>query len=343
MPQLQSASVVTVDAHRQMTEMMFGFAISQIIRTATELNLADHLAARPLTAQEIAEREDSAPATTFRLMRACAVFGLVTTDTDGRFHGTALLDTLRTDAPRSMRATVMAVTNSAHWLPWIRFGASVRTGHSQAHNALGMDFFDYLEQNPSLAEEFSAGMSGLTSMWATQLAGLIDTSTVRRAVDVGGANGTLLALLQEANPTLRGIVFDRPNIARDAESVIARTGFAERTEVVGGDFFEAVPSADLYLLKFILHDWDDENCVKILRRCREAMEPGGRIAILELIVGDDSKDSLGVLMDLNMLACANGRERTLHEFDALLQRAGLRRTAVLTADSPQSVIEAVAA
>jgi SAM-dependent methyltransferase len=339
----QSVAVVGVDPHQQMTEMMFGYCVSQIIRTVADMSLADHLAARPLTAQEIAEREGSAPATTLRLMRACAAFGLVTTDGAGRFHGTALLDTLRTDAPRSLRALVMAVTNSASWLPWINFGASVRSGHSQAHNALGMDFFDYLEQNPSQAREFSAGMSSGTSVWAPELAKLIDTTSVRRAVDIGGANGTLLTLLQKANPALRGIVFDRPNIARDTVAHIARNGFADRTEVVGGDFFKSVPPGDLYLLKFILHDWDDESCVKILRRCREALEPGGRIAIFELVVGDDGKDSLGVLMDLNMLAVANGRERTLPEFDALLQRAGLRRTAVLTADSPQSVIEAVAA
>jgi SAM-dependent methyltransferase len=307
------------------------------------MSLADHLAGGPLTAQQIADREGSAPATTLRLMRACAAFGLVTTDNVGRFHGTALLDTLRTDAPRSLRALVMAVTNSASWLPWINFGASVRSGHSQAHNALGMDFFDYLEQNPSQAREFSAGMSSGTSVWAPELAKLIDTTSVRRAVDIGGANGTLLTLLQKANPALHGVVFDRPNIARDTVAHIARNGFADRTEVVGGDFFKSVPPGDLYLLKFILHDWDDESCVKILRRCREALEPGGRIAIFELVVGDDGKDSLGVLMDLNMLAVANGRERTLPEFDALLQRAGLRRTAVLTADSPQSVIEAVAA
>jgi SAM-dependent methyltransferase len=326
-----------------MAEMMFGFCVSQIIRTAAELNLADHLAAGPLTSQQIAEREGAAPTTTFRLLRACAALGLATTDGDGRFRGTALLDTLRKDAPRSMRAMVMAVTNSAHWLPWLRFGASVRTGHSQAYNALGMDIFDYLEQNPSQAREFSAGMSSGTSVWAPELAKLIDTTNVRRAVDVGGANGALLTLLQRANPALRGIVFDRPNIARDAETAIARSGFADRTEVVGGDFFDAVPPGDLYLLKFILHDWDDENAVKILRRCREAMEPGGRIAIVETIVGDDGGGTLAALMDLNMLACAGGRERSLPEFDALLQRAGLRRTAVLTADSPQSVIEAVAA
>ena len=343
MPLPPSGCAFAADPHREMTGMIFGFCVSQIIRTAAELSLADHLAAGPLTAQEIAEREGSAPGTTLRLMRACAAFGLLTTDEADRFHSTPLLDTLRTDAPRSLRAFAMAITNSAYWLPWIRFGASVRTGHSQAHNALGMDFFDYLERNPSQAQEFSAGMSSGTSVWAPELADLIDTTNVRRAVDIGGANGALLALLQKANPALHGIVFDRPNIARDAGPDIARNGFAERTELVGGDFFESVPPGDLYLLKFILHDWDDESCVKILRRCREAMEPGGRIAIFELVVGADGDAGLAALMDLNMLALLNGRERSLREFDALLHRAGLRRTAVLTADSPHSVIEAVAA
>lgn len=343
MPQPPSGCAFAVDPHREMTGMIYGFCVSQIIRAAAELSLADHLAAGPFTAEEIAELEGSAPSTTFRLMRACTAFGLLTIDEAGRFHGTPLLDTLRADAPRSLRGFALALTNSAHWLPWIRFGASVRMGHSQAHNALGMDFFDYLERNPAQAQEFNAGMTGVTSAWALELADLIDTTNVTRAVDVGGANGALLALLQEANPALHGIVFDRPNIARDAEPDIARNGFAERTEIVGGDFFESVPAGDLYLLKFILHDWDDESCVKILRRCREAMEPGGRIAILEFLVGTDGDAGLTALMDLNMLAVANGRERSLPEFDALLDRAGLRRTAVLTTNSPQSIIEAVAA
>lgn len=332
-----------VDVHRQMMEMIFGFAISQIVRTAAEFSLADHLAAGPLTAEQIAERENSAPATTFRLLRACVAFGLATVDDAGRFHGTALLDTLRTDTPRSMRAFAVAVTNTGHWLPWLKFGEAVRTGHSQAHNALGMEFFDHLEQNPSMAKEFSAGMSSGTTVWAPALAQLVDTSGVRCAVDIGGANGTLLTLLQQSNPALHGVLFDRPNVAQDAKAHIAEHGFPERTEVIGGDFFESVPAGDLYLLKFILHDWDDESCVKILRSCREAMEPGGRVAIVETIVGDDGGDTFGALMDLNMLAVVNGKERSLDEFDALLQRAGLRRTAVLTADSPQSVIEAVAA
>jgi len=161
----------------------------------------------------------------------------------------------------------------------------------------------------------------------------------RLGVDVGGANGALLRLLQQCNPALRGIVFDRPDVAAAVEADVA----SDRTEVVGGDFFEAVPSADLYLLKCVLHDWDDESYVKILSRCREAMVPGGRVAIIEFLSGERDAPGVAALMDLNMLAMATGKERTLAEFDALLARAGLRRTAVRTSDSPQKIIEAVAA
>ncbi len=340
----QSDYAPYTDLHREMTGMIFGFGVSQIVRTAVELSLADHLAAGPLTADQIAEREGSAPGTTFRLMRACAALGLLNMDETGRFDGTPLLDTLRADEPRSLRAFALALTNSAHWLPWIKFATAVRTGRSQAYDALGTDFFDYLERNPVQAKEFSEGMTEGTAMWAVELANVIDTTSVRCAIDIGGANGSLLELLQKANPALHGVVFDRPNVAHQAERGIARNGFAARTEVVSGDFFRSVPTGDLYLLKFILHDWDDESCVRILRNCREAMEPGGRVAIIELVVGGAHGDpSLAALMDLNMHTLVNGRERTLHEFDVLLDRAGLRRIAVVSTGSPQSVIEAVAA
>jgi hypothetical protein len=307
------------------------------------LSIADHLAEGPLTADEVAVRESSAPGTTFRLMRAGVSIGLLTADSDGRFHGMPLLDRLRSDAPRSMRGYALAATGRAHWLSWDSFGQSVRTGHSQARNALGMDFFDYLERDPALAQEFSEGMTATTAVWAEHVSDAIDTTGVRLAVDIGGANGALLAQLQQANPALHGVLFDRPNIAKDAKENVAQGAYAERTEVVGGDFFESVPTGDLYLLKFILHDWDDEHCVKILRRCREAMAPDGRIAITETIVSDDCAPGLAALMDLNMLALLNGRERSPQEFDALLSRAGLRRTTMHTSSSPQSVIEAIAA
>ena len=197
------------------------------------------------------------------------------------------------------------MTNSAHWLTGHSFGESVRSGHSQARNALGMSFFDYLEQHPAQAAEFSAGMSAGTAMWGQNLADAIDTTGIRRAVDVGEANGALLSRLQDANAELQGVVFDRPNIAESAKAMIAESAYASRNDVVGGDFFESVPSGDLYLLKFILGH--------------------------------------GGMMHFNMLACVDGRGRSREEFDMLLERAGLRRTKVRTTGAPQSVIEAIAA
>ena len=220
------------DVYQQMTAMMTSHWVSQAVRAVADLSLADHLAGARLTAAEVAEREGSAPTTTFRLMRACVAIGLLTADANGRFGSTPLLQTLRKETPGSLRELALAMTQPSQWLPLNEFVTSVRTGQSQVSAALGMDFFDYLEQHPSQAREFSAGVGSTTALWAADAAKAIDTSGVRLAVDVGGATGSLLQLLQEANPELRGIVFDRPNIVDDAVAEIARAGLAERTEVV---------------------------------------------------------------------------------------------------------------
>lgn len=333
------------NAQQKMVEMILGYQVSQTIRAFADLSLADHLAGGPLTAEEAAEREASAPETILRLMRAGVTFGLLTVDAEQRFHATALLNTLCKDAPGSLRGVALGVTNRAHWLPWGEFVETVRTGQSQVSRVLGMDVFEYLRHEPEQSQEVTAAMAAATSLWASDVARVIDTADVKLAVDVGGASGALLRQLQEADPELRGIVFDRPHVAADVAAAVAGSEFADRTEVVGGDFFEAVPSADLYLLKSVLHDWPDARCIEILSRCREAMLPGGRVVIIEFLVNDldeQGRDpSMVAFMDLNMLTVVGGRERSLAEFDGLLSSAGLRRVAVRTMDSPQSVIEAV--
>jgi hypothetical protein len=341
MPQQNYAQ--TPDAHDQMADMVFGYCVSQVVRAFAELSVADHLADGPLTAAELSEREGSAPDATFRLMRAGVSLGLLTVDRDQRFAATALLNTLRKDAPRSLRGWALALTSHAAWLPWGEFPTSVREGQSQAGATLGMPFFEYLQQSPRLAAEFSSGMDSGTSLWTRDVVDAIDTTGVTLAVDVGGANGSLLRLLQDINPALHGVVFDRPHVADQLTTDIAGSSLAQRMTVVGGDFFVAVPAADLYLLKFVLHDWDDESCATILRRCRESMLPGGRVTIIEMVIPEHNAPSTATLMDLSMLAVVGGRERSLAEYDALLAKAGLRRSAFRSSDSPQSVIEAVAA
>ncbi len=327
------------DVHHQMTRMLFGYWISQAVAAYAALSIADHLADGPLTAAEISRREGSSPEATFRLMRAGVFLGLLATDGDERFHDTALLATLRKGAPGSLRGLALAWTNRSHWLPWGEFVTAVRTGRCQTVEVLGASVFEFLQQHQELAAEFTLAMESVTALWAPDVAKHLDTSDVTVAVDVGGANGALIRLLQQHNPALRGIVFDRPDVADSVKAEIA----CDRLEVVGGDFFEALPVADLYLLKFILHDWDDESCIKILSRCRDAMVPGGRIAIIDFLMGERDDPGIAALMDLNMLAMLRGKERTLAEFDALLAKAGLRRSAVRSPDSPQKIIEAVAA
>jgi O-methyltransferase domain len=337
---LQDSHSITDSAlYEQMLSMVLGSWVTQTVRAVADLSLADHLAEGNMTANEVAEREGSAPDTTLRLMRAGVSTGLLESVGDQRFRGTPLLKTLRKDDPRTLRPLALAMTRRSHWLPWSEFVAGIRKGETQVFKALGTDLFEYLENNPVEAQEFSAAMRSLTTLWGPSIAAAIDTTGVRCAVDVGGANGSLLHLLLAANPRLRGIVFDRANVAEHAKAELARSGFAGRAEVMGGDFFKSVPAGDLYLLKFILHDWNDEECVTILRRCREAMAPGGRVAILELVVGQDNP--IAALWDMQMLAECTGRERSVEEHEALLAAAGLRLTSVHKTGTPQFVIEAV--
>jgi O-methyltransferase/methyltransferase family protein len=269
----EAGLVVGADVYQQMNQMVTGHWVAQVVRAAVDLSLAEHLAVDGLTGDEVAERGSSAPATTSRLMRACVALGVLSADDHGRYFGTGLLATLHRDAPGSMRGLALATTLPTQWLSWNEFTTSVRTGRTQAAAALGSDFFEYLAEHRQQARDISAGMTTTTSLWTSDAAKVIDTDGVGLAVDVGGANGSLLHLLLDANPTLRGIVLDRPNIVEEAAAETAKRGLTDRADVIGGNFFESVPAADLYLLKMILHDWDDQRCITILDNCRKAIAP----------------------------------------------------------------------
>lgn len=331
------------DIHQQMCELIYGFQVSQAVRAIADLSLADHLSSGGLTATDIAELEGTPVNTTFRLLRAGVALGLMTAKPTGIFHGTELLATLRKDAPRSLRPLAIMQTSPANWAAWTGLVSSLRSGRSEVGKVLQSEFFTYLERNAQEGADFSDAMSSGTMLWAADIAALIDTANVQRAIDIGGANGTLLRLLQEANPTLRGVVFDRPSVIERTRTEVTLHGFPERTDVLGGDFFTSVPDGDLYLLKFILHDWNDQDCIQILRQCRQAMRRGGRVAIIEFLMGDlTDPGTRATLTDLAMHLLFTARERSLDEFDVLLAAADLRRATMRHAVYPQAVIEAVA-
>jgi len=316
----------------RMSGMVTGFWVTQIVRAAAIYHLADHLAAGVDTAEAIAEAESTDPDATRRLMRTCASLGLMTSDDGLHYAGTSLLNTLQEDDPHSLRYFAMSQSAPGHWLPWGRLPEAIRTGQHQVTAAHGAaNIFEYFAEHLDEASFFTGSMTNLSRAAALDIAAVLDTKGVKLALDVGGASGDVIRALMRANPQLQGGVFDLPEIVPAAAEAAEAEGLGERFIAVGGSFFESIPTADLYVLKYILHDWDDDTCVRILRNCRASLAGGGRIVVIDHLVGPVGHPGLAPLMDMNMLDMTGGRERELGEFDALFDAAGLRRIKVSTA------------
>jgi hypothetical protein len=321
---------------QRMMQMITGYWGTQIVGAIATLGIVDHIAAGARDAGAIARACSADAGAMLRLLRAAQSLGLFTCS-DGTYAVTPLGETLGSGAG-SMRGMAIVQSAPGHWLPWGRFTEAVRSGTRQTPAALGAEIFDYYGKHPEEAAAFSGAMEGLTSMVAHELAENLETASAVRAVDVGGASGTLLAALLDANASLGGVLLELPHVVASAKTALAR--FGTRCEIVAGDFFAAVPDGDLLLLQSILHDWDDEQCGTILRNCASSLRANGRVVIVEQIIPEEGGPSHATLMDLNMLVMLPGRERTLREHDALLQAAGLRIHRVLQTRSPFSLLEA---
>ncbi len=325
--------------YERMMSMVTGFWVSQVVRAAAVFNIAEHVAGGRATAEEIAKAESADQGAIRRLLRTWASLGLLSSEDGVRFASTSLLDTLHPDTPHSLRHLALSQAAPGHWLPWGRFPDAVRTGVTQGPAAYGTEVWDYLANNPEEAGYFTRSLANLTAMTNAEVARQIGGAGL--TVDVGGADGSLIRELMRNHPDMRGVVLDRPDVAPAALAAAGRDGLADRFDAVGGDFFQEVPAADLYLLRYIVHDWNDEQAVRILTNCRRSLNEGGRVAVVELLVGPVGTPGLAPVMDANMLVMTGGRERDLAEYDALFTRAGLRRTRVAEAGS-MVVIEAVA-
>jgi len=323
-----------------MMGMVTGFWVTQTVRAAALYNFADHLAAGTDTAEAIAEAESTNPEATRRLMRTCASLGLMTSEDGRHFTGLPLLSTLRQEDPRSLRYFAISQSAPGHWLPWGRFPEAIRTGHHQVTAAHGdANIFDYFSRHLDEASFFTESLSNLARAAAVDIAAVLDTAGTTFALDIGGAGGDLILAMMRANPELNGGVFDLPHIVPAAAEAAKAEGLDERFTTVGGDFFESVPAADLHVLKYILHDWDDASCVRILQNCRAALMQGGRIAVIDFLVEETGEPGFAALMDMNMLDMTGGKERQIAEFDSLFAAAGLRRVKVSSAGG-FAVIEA---
>lgn len=218
---------------------------------------------------------------------------------------------------------------------------AIKTGGPTCNASLGMELWDWYSKNPEEGQYFSGAMGDLSAAVAGEVTRVYDFTGCHTVVDVGGAHGILLAAILKTNPSLRGILFDLPHVTATAAASLEAQRISQRCEVVTGNFFEHVtPGADLHVLKQILHDWSDTECATILRNCHRALNPNGKLLLVEMVIPPDNSPSMAQAMDLNMLVLLTGRERTESEYRDLLAAGGFKMERVMATHSPFSVIEA---
>jgi predicted O-methyltransferase YrrM len=325
----------------QMMQLITGFWVSCSIYAAARLNLAGYLAEAPMTADQLATATQTHAPSLYRLMRALASVGIFRSNDKGQFELTHLGNTLRADVPGSMRAMALAQLGD-HYKAWGNLSYSITTGNTAFDEAEGMPIWKYYETHPEDGLNFMKAMTGLTQAVIMNIVPAYDFSGFGTIVDVGGGNGALLAAVLKAAPRSKGIVFDEDYVVKETQTRLEAEGLADRCGVAAGSFFESVPAgADAYLLKMILHDWDDAKCVRILANCARAMRAGGKVLVLDSVIPPGDGPHPGKFMDLNMLSMTGGRERTEKEFAALFDRAGLELRGVTHTHSPLfSIVEA---
>jgi hypothetical protein len=306
-----------------------GYKITQAIHVAAVLGLADHLADGPRSAADLAAAAGADAGAVLRLLRALAAIGVLTEEADGRFSLTPMGEALRADADHTVHPFAVMTGQDYYWRAWGALLHSVRTGENAFTAVHGVGTWTYRNAHPVEDAVFNAAMMANARRVDPVLAASIDVGGATRIADIGGGRGSLLMALLEKHAHTCGVLFDRPSVAAEAAPLLAAAGLGDRCEVVAGDMLESVPSGcDLYLLKFVVHDWNDEAALRILRACRRAMTPSARLVVIERLIGPPNERLAAKLSDLNMLVGPGGRERTLEAFRALFAAAGLRLTDV---------------
>jgi ubiquinone/menaquinone biosynthesis C-methylase UbiE len=310
--------------------LLQGFRGFQIIVAACELGIPDLVGDGPRTASELAAATGTQEGALRRFLHGLVAWGVLTEDAGDRFTATSISETFRADRP-GLRNLALMLDHEAY-RTWQELTFSLRTGEPAFERVYGKPRWEALQDDPDGAAKFNAAMVENTKRVANAFAQSFDFAKVATVVDVGGGNGALLAAVLQANPDTRGILFDLPTGLIGAKERMDEAGLGDRVSLVEGDFFASVPSgADLYMLKWIIHDWNDKEATAILTTCRAAMQPSARLVLIERTLPDRidaSPRSLEVTMaDLNMMVVLGGRERTQQEYERLMEEAGLRMVA----------------
>jgi hypothetical protein len=323
-----------------MLQIISGFWISRAVYVIAKLGIPDLLKSGPKTAEELANATKMHAPSLYRVLRALAGVGVVSSQGE-QFALTPLSETLVTDAPGSLRWFTVSELGQEHYPAWGNLMQSVKTGDIAFDKFFEVDIWTYFQQNPEDAAVFNDSMTGVTAAANEEIMTNYDFSGFEKVVDIGGGHGGLITSILKKNSHVRGVLFEAPQVIEGARPKIEAAGLADRCETVSGDFFKSVPTGgDAYVMKWIIHDWDDEKAITILRNCRNEMQPNGKLILVDCVVPETNEPHFSKFIDLNMLVMTGGKERTAKEFEKLLSDAGFKMLRVIPTNVPTSIVEA---
>jgi hypothetical protein len=331
-------------ASLQLLSLINGFQVSQAICVAARLGIPDLLSRGEQDLPELAAATRTHPPSLYRLLRALAAVGVLHERPERRFALLPLGDPLRSDASSSRNAWACLVGRPMYFQAWANLLGSIESGETAFDKAHGMSVWDFRAQRPEEAQTFDRAMATITEEVAEAVLSVFDFARYQTVADIGGGQGTFIGRILARHRAIDGVLFDLPPVIERAAAWIQAAGLADRCRLVGGSFFEGVPAgADAYLLKWILHDWGDEEAVAILKSCRGAIATGGSLIIVEHLVGEPNEGLASKLMDLNMMVITGGVERTRDEFTKILRQAGFALSRVVQTRTAANILEAMPA
>jgi cyclopropane fatty-acyl-phospholipid synthase-like methyltransferase len=321
-------------------QWVYSYWASRCIYVVAKLGIADLLKDGSQHCDALADKTNTHSDSLYRVLRALAGIGIFAETQPRCFELTPLADCLQSNVPGSIRDMAILRGEEHYYKAWGNLMYGVQTGKSAFQDVYGMDLFEYNDYNPIQGEIFDRALAASTAI-NTVVLEAYDFSSIDQLVDIGGGKGGLLTTILEAYPSMTGVLFDRPDVIDRAKDFL-KASIVNRCQLVGGDFFKAVPSGDAYLLKNVIHNWDDERAIAILMCCHQAMKEQGRLLVIDFVIPPENQFAMSKFMDVNMfIMCPGGRERTEAEFSALFASAGFQLTQIIPTTSELLIIEGV--
>ncbi len=325
----------------QLDQMITGYWTSQAIYAVAKFGIADLLNDGPRSVDDLAEASSTNADALYRLLRALASIGIFSESSPKEFSLTPLAEPLRSDVEGSKRALAL-MSGDEQFQAWAEIVYSIQTGNTAFDKVFGKPIFDYLSEKPDKARIFDAAMTGIHGRETGDVLDAYDFSGVEVLADIGGGNGSNISSILKQYPAMNGVLFDLPHVVERAKERVDAVGVSDRCQLISGNFFESVPEgADAYLMRHIIHDWDDEKSLTILRNCHSAMPTDGKLLVVESVIPPGNEQFAGKFLDLVMLLIPGGKERTESEYRALLNEAGFELSRIVPTNTELSIVEGV--